>query len=344
MRQAGRSLPEYRAVRGEGSILDAIKQPDLAAEITLQPVRRYGVDAAVLYSDIVVPAHAVGFGIDVAPGTGPVCRAPAAHRRRPRPPAPARRGDRHRRTWSRPCDSWSTSCPDEVPLLAFAGAPFTVASYLIEGRPSRTYQHTKRMMHTEPELWHAVMDRLVQHSVAFIDAPAATPARGRSSCSTRGPARCPRRDYDRFVLPHSHARCSRSSPSATRARPASTSASAATTCSSRCSAPPRRRSRHARARPRLAHPDHARRGERMGDDLVVQGNLDPALVLAGHDAALAGTDAGAGRQRPGRRQHPGHIFNLGHGVQPDTDPEVLAAVVDHVHAATAHDRATGAAP
>src|SRR4249920_3316710 len=76
MRQAGRSLPEYRAMRGEGSILDAIKQPDLAAELTLQPVRRYGVDAAVLYSDIVVPAHAVGFGIDVAPGTGPVCAEP----------------------------------------------------------------------------------------------------------------------------------------------------------------------------------------------------------------------------------------------------------------------------
>ena len=95
MRQAGRSLPEYRAVRGEGSILDALKQPELAAEITLQPVRRYGVDAAVLYSDIVVPPHAVGFGIDVTPGTGPRCRGTAAHAPGPRP-APAARARRRR--------------------------------------------------------------------------------------------------------------------------------------------------------------------------------------------------------------------------------------------------------
>ena len=129
MRQAGRSLPEYRAVRGEGSILDAIKQPDLAAEITLQPVRRYGVDAAVLYSDIVVPAHAVGFGIDVAPGTGPVAERPAAQPR-PTSTACARSSRTTSPTSPRP-SSWS---PRELgptcPVLAFAGAPFTVASYL----------------------------------------------------------------------------------------------------------------------------------------------------------------------------------------------------------------------
>jgi len=149
MRQAGRSLPEYRAVRGEGSILHAIRQPDVAAEITLQPVRRYGVDAAVLYSDIVVPAHAVGFGIDVAPGTGPVAEHPLRSHE-----------DLHR---LRPLDAehdtayvvetvqlLSRELPTDVPLLAFAGAPFTVASYLVEGRPSKTYQHTKRLMHTDP--------------------------------------------------------------------------------------------------------------------------------------------------------------------------------------------------
>src|SRR3954451_16022212 len=167
MRQAGRSLPEYRALRGEGSILDAIKRPDLAAEITLQPVRRYGVDAAVLFSDIVVPSHAVGFGIDVAPGTGPVCDAPlrqASDLARLRPFEP----DADAPYVSQTVKILAAELDDDVPLLAFAGAPFTVASYLIEGRPSRTYEHTKRLMHTQPELWEQLMQRLVQHATASI--------------------------------------------------------------------------------------------------------------------------------------------------------------------------------
>ena len=175
MRQAGRSLPEYKAIRGSGSILEAIKQPALSAEITLQPFLRYGVDAAVLYSDIVVPPHAVGFGIDVAPGTGPVAENAF------RSPDDLKR--------LRPLEADDVSyvietvkllvaeLPTSVPLLAFAGAPFTVASYLIEGRPSRTYQNTKRMIHLEPELWHQLMDRLVQHSVTFIDAQLTAGAR-----------------------------------------------------------------------------------------------------------------------------------------------------------------------
>src|SRR6056297_2603774 len=143
MRQAGRSLPEYRAVRGEGSILDAIKQPDLAAEITMQPVRRYGVDAAVLYSDIVVAPHAVGFGVDVAPGTGPVAEHPlrtSADLERLRP-LEADDVDYVIDT----VELLVRELPHAVPLLAFAGAPFTVGSYLIEGRPSRDYRHTKSM-------------------------------------------------------------------------------------------------------------------------------------------------------------------------------------------------------
>ena len=137
MRQAGRSLPEYRALRGEGTILDAIAKPDLAAEITLQPVRRYGVDAAILYSDIVVPVAAIGFGVDIAPGTGPVVerpfRSPADLRPHPAPRARARHALRARDRRA----SWPAS--STVPLIGFAGAPFTVASYLVEGRPSRTY-------------------------------------------------------------------------------------------------------------------------------------------------------------------------------------------------------------
>src|SRR6187200_2834149 len=167
MRQAGRSLPEYRAVRGDGSILDAIKQPQLAAQITLQPVRRYGVDAAVLYSDIVVPPHAVGFGIDVAPGTGPVAAAPlrsAADLARLRPLEPDDVG-----YVAATVERVVGELGADVPVLAFAGAPFTVASYLIEGAPSRTYEHTKALMHTDEALWHDVMARLAAMAVTFID-------------------------------------------------------------------------------------------------------------------------------------------------------------------------------
>src|SRR5690606_27088750 len=138
------------------------------AEITLQPVHRYGVDAAVLYSDIVVPPHAVGFGIDVRPGTGPVADVPLRsaadlHRLRPLEPDDAS-------YVTDTVDILVGELPDDVPLLAFAGAPFTVASYLIEGGPSRTYQHTKAMMHRDEALWHRVMERLAESAITFIDA------------------------------------------------------------------------------------------------------------------------------------------------------------------------------
>ena len=155
MRQAGRSLPEYRALRGEGSILDAIRQPKLAAEITLQPVRRYGVDAAILYSDIVVPVAAIGFGVDVAPGTGPVVAEPFRTRAdldRLRPLDPEARHALRARDGRRLVERAAR----RRPLIGFAGAPFTVASYLVEGRPSRTYAATKAMMLGDPELWDAL--------------------------------------------------------------------------------------------------------------------------------------------------------------------------------------------
>jgi uroporphyrinogen decarboxylase len=317
MRQAGRSLPEYRAKRGEGSILDAIKQPDLAAELTLQPVRRYGVDAAVLYSDIVVPAHAVGFGIDVAPGTGPVCERPLRTVE-----------DLSRlRLFEPETDTpyvlqtvkmLAAELPDSVPLLAFAGAPFTVASYLIEGRPSRTYEHTKRMMHTDPALWQQVMERLVQHATASIQSQLDHGARAFQLFDSWAGA-LSRADYDTFVLPHSAAVFSAIAAS----HPHTAGIHFGIGCDHLLES-------MLAAGPRILGLDwrtsitDARR--RMGDDLVVQGNLDPALVLAGVETARAGTDA----VLADNAGHPGHIFNLGHGVQPNTDPAVLQAVVDHV--------------
>src|SRR4051812_19483586 len=200
MRQAGRSLPEYRAIRGEGSILDAIKQPDLAAEITLQPVRRYGVDAAVLYSDIVVPAHAVGFGIDVAPGTGPVATSPLRSeadlaRLRPLDPDDIP-------FVAETVELVAHELPDGVPVLAFAGAPFTVASYLIEGRPSRDYRNTKALMYTDDRLWHGVMDRLADSAIAFIDVQLEHGA-GAFQLFDSWAGTLSRSDYERFVFPYS---------------------------------------------------------------------------------------------------------------------------------------------
>src|SRR3954451_22690332 len=200
MRQAGRSLPEYRARRGDGSILDAIKQPDLAAELTLQPVRGYEVDAAVLYSDIVVPAHAVGFGIDVAPGTGPVAGTPLRSevdlaRLRPLEPADIA-------YVAETVALVAKELPAGVPVRAFAAAPFTVASYLIEGRPSRDYRNTKALIHNDERLWHAVMDRLADSAIAFLDVQLSSGASAFQLFDSWA-GTLSRADYERFVLPYS---------------------------------------------------------------------------------------------------------------------------------------------
>ena len=201
MRQAGRSLPEYRAIRGSGSILDAIHDPELAAEITLQPVRRYGVDAAILYSDIVVPVAAIGFGVDVGPGRRPGRRAARSRGpSRPRPPAPARPRGRHALRARDRAHPGAEELP--VPLIGFAGAPFTVASYLVEGRPSRTYATTKALMFGDPGLWHQLLERLADLAIASLRAQVADGARP-SSCSTPGPAPWPRPTTSASCCPHS---------------------------------------------------------------------------------------------------------------------------------------------
>ncbi len=319
MRQAGRSLPEYRALRGEGSILDAIKRPDLAAEFTLQPVRRYGVDAAVLYSDIVVSSHAVGFGIDVAPGTGPVADQPL------RTAADLAR--------LRPLDAetdmgYVLETIDllveelKVPLLGFAGAPFTVASYLIEGRPSRTYVHTLAMMREEPILWGNVMERLTQHAIELVDKQIRHGARAFQIFDSWIGA-LDTATYRAAVLPHTRSLFAELQ----RLHPDVAGIHFGVGCAHLLEA------MHEAGAAVLGVDQTVRIDEvrrRVGSDVVLQGNLDPAAVLAGRDAAIAATDdvlaANAG--------HPGHIFNLGHGVTPQCDPDVLHAVVQHVHERT----------
>ena len=214
-----------------------------------------------------------------------------------------------------------------MPLLAFAGAPFTVGSYLIEGRPSRTYEHTKRLMHTDAALWHRVMARLSQHATASIASQLDHGARAFQLFDSWAGA-LSRADYDTFVLPHSSAVFSSLAASHPDVPGIHFGIGCDHLLESMLSAGARvlgldwRTSIH-----------HARR--RMGADLVVQGNLDPALVLAGTETALAGTDVVLDdNATPDGEQHAGHIFNLGHGVQPTTDPAVLQAVVDHVRERT----------
>jgi uroporphyrinogen decarboxylase len=327
MRQAGRSLPEYRAARGTGSILDAIARPELAAELTLQPVRRYDVDAAILFSDIVVPAAAVGFGIDVEPGTGPVVPEPfrtEADLARLRPLEP----DDLAAVEATVRIAVAELAPLGVPLIGFAGGPFTVASYLVEGAPSRRYLHTKRLMYRDPELWHRLLDRLADLALASLRAQVGAGASAVQLFDSWAGALSPA-DYERYVLP------------------ATTKVLAG---AGELGVP---RIHFGVGTGELLELmagagadvvgvdwrvplDRAR--SRVGPDRALQGNLDPARCVAGWEPTQ--TAAREVLRRGGGR---GHVFNLGHGVHPETDPEVLRRLVDLVHAADPAELA-GAAP
>ena len=317
MRQAGRSLPEYRAVRGDGSILDAIAKPELAAEITMQPVRRYGVDAAILYSDIVVPVAAIGFGVDVAPGTGPVVAEPftrAADLQRVRPLEPELDTPYVIET----CRILATELT--VPLIGFAGAPFTVASYLIEGKPSRTYTKTKALMYGDETLWHGLLDRLADLAIASIRSQVDAGARAAQLFdSWAGALSLP--DYRRYVLPHSakifDALADLSVPRIHFGVDTGELLGAMAEAGADVVGVDWRVPLDV-ARERL---DAARHG------VAVQGNLDPAAVVAGWPVARAK----AAEVLAANRGRAGHVFNLGHGVLPETDPTVLERLVAFVH-------------
>ncbi len=314
MRQAGRSLPEYRAARGSGTILDAVRHAELAAELTLQPVRRYGVDAAILFSDIVVPVAATGFGVDIRGGVGPVVEHPFRRRedlRRLRPLAPDD-------DVPYVAEAVRMAVKElNVPLIGFAGAPFTIASYLIEGRPSRSYALTKSLMYQQPALWAELLGRLAEQALASLRAQVAAGARAVQVFDSWVGA-LDLVDYERHVRP----------------------ATAAIFAGLADLGVPRIHfgvnTGHLLKAMAAAGADvvgvdwrtpldEARR--RVGSGVAVQGNLDPVAVVAGWPAAHAKTievlEAAGGA--------PGHVFNLGHGVLPETDPGVLAEVVALVH-------------
>jgi uroporphyrinogen decarboxylase len=321
MRQAGRALPEYRAARGEGSILSAIGDAALSAELTLQPVRRYGVDAAILFSDIVVPIHAIGFGVDIEPGRGPVVAQPfrsAADLERLRPLEPETDVPYVAETVRLASRELAAS---GVALIGFAGAPFTVASYLIEGGPSRTFTKVKSLMHSEPELWARLMERLSAMAVASLRAQIEAGVQAVQLFDSWAGSLSPA-EYERFVLPATRAVLDGIAdlgvPTILFGVGTGELLPLMGTAGSDVVGVDWRVPLH-----------EARR--RIGPGHAVQGNLDPALTVAPwpvvaeatREVLASGAADGSGT---------GHIFNLGHGVLPEADIGILAAVVDLVHA------------
>ena len=319
MRQAGRSLPEYRELRGEGSMLETIACPEVATEITLQPVRRYGVDAAILYSDIMVPVHAIGFGVDIVPGVGPVVAQPfrtAKDLQRLRPLEPTEDTSYVLQTVT---NLVAELAKLHVPLIAFAGAPFTVASYLVEGGPSRTHARTKSLMCSNPQLFCALLDRLGDLAIASI-----------SSQLTAGASAFQLFDswvgtltvdqYRRFVLPTSKRVFAELKQQHLDAPGIHFGVGTGELLSLLAAAGADVVGVDWRVQLNDAR-------QRLGNNVAVQGNLDPALLLAEWPVvAKQATDVLARN-----KGQPGHIFNLGHGVLPETDPAILEQLVGLVH-------------
>lgn len=314
MRQAGRSLPEYRSVRGQGSILDAIADADLAAEITLQPVRRYGVDAAILYSDIMVPVWAIGFGVEVTPGVGPVIDPPFRHR------DDLRRLRRLEPELDTPFVIETVAelvAELDVPLIGFAGAPFTVASYLVEGGSSRTYGKTKALMYGDPGLWSDLLDRLADIAIASIRSQVAAGAAAIQLFDSWAGALSPP-DYERFALPASQKVLSAAGELGVPRIHFGVSTGELLGLMADAGA-------DVVGVDWRVPLDAAR--ERVGPHRALQGNLDPTVCLAPWPAVAAA----ARDVLRLNRGHPGHIFNLGHGVLPETDPVILERLVELVH-------------
>lgn len=319
MRQAGRSLPEYRALRARNTMMQACFDPELICEITLQPVRRHGVDAAILFSDIVVPLRGAGIDLDIVPDVGPVIASPVRNQAdvtalkslEPQDLSPVQ-----------DAVGLLVEALGEVPLIGFAGAPFTLASYLVEGGPSKLHERTKAMMFAEPSTWHALMEALADLTIDFLrlqlDAGVDAIQLFDSWAGTLSLA-----DYRTYVLPHSTrvfaALADRGVPMThfgvnTGELLGAMGQAGATVVGVDW---------------RTSLADAAARVE---PGTALQGNLDPTVLLAGwpvaekasravvDDGRLA-VDAGAG----------GHIFNLGHGVLPATDPELLTDLVALVH-------------
>jgi uroporphyrinogen decarboxylase len=320
MRQAGRSLPEYRELRKGRTLFDVVRDPELCAEVTLQPVRRHDVDAAVMFADIMLPVLAMGIEVELVENVGPVVAQPIATR-----------ADVDRLSVPDPEDAVPSileavrivrrELRDDQAVVGFCGGPFTVAGYLIEGKPSREFTKVKTLMYSDPATWHALMEKLAETSARYVRAKAAAGADvvqlfdswvGALSVD----------DFEEFVAPYS-ARILQAVDVPTIHFGTGTT--------------------------HLLHSMAAAGGDVVGldwrvplddgwrlagADRGVQGNLDPAVLLGPWERVETATrdvlDRAGGR--------PGHIFNLGHGVLPETDPAALGRLRELVHELTTEVR------
>ena len=316
MRQAGRSLPEYRELRKRYGLFDIVAEPELCAEVTLQPVRRHDVDAAVMFTDIMFPVLAMGVQVDLVENVGPVIAEPVRSL-----------ADVERLVVPEPEESVPTileavrlvrtALRDDQAVIGFCGGPFTVAGYLIEGKPSREFATVKKLMYREPRTWHALMEKLVETFALYVAAKARAGADVIQVFDSWVGALSPS-DYEEFVAPYS-ARILAAVDEPTIHFGTGTATLLAS----------------------MAEAGGDVIGldwripldwgwEAVGDDRGVQGNLDGAILFGPWERVQAATldvlARAAGR--------PGHIFNLGHGVMPDTDPGVLGRLRAFVHEQT----------
>ena len=319
MRQAGRSLPEYRALRANHRMLDACFDPELVCEITMQPVRRHGVDAAILFSDIVVPLRAAGIDLDIVPDVGPVIGHPirtAADVAALSPLEPDRVGP------IAAAVKLLTSELGQVPLIGFAGAPFTLASYLVEGGPSRNHERTKAMMLGEPATWHALMSALTDVTIGFLRAQLGAGVDAiqlfDSWAGTLSLA-----DYRSHVLPHS------ARVFAALAADGVPMTHFGVGTAELLGAVVEAGATVVGVDWRTALVDAAKR---VGPGFALQGNLDPVVFFAGWPVVEREVRRVV---EDGRRAvaagAAGHVFNLGHGVLPGTDPGLITDAVALVH-------------
>jgi uroporphyrinogen decarboxylase len=320
MRQAGRYLPEYRELRGDRDILETIRIPDEAVEITLQPLRRMPLDAAIVFSDIVVPLVAIGIDFRIEAGRGPVLDEPIRS---------LRDVDRLRPLEPEVDEPYTLEAIRalvrelEVPLIGFAGAPFTLASYLIEGGPSRDHAKTKGLMFADPPTWDALLralvDLVVPHLRAQVEAGASALQVFDPWVGALAPAA-----YRANVLPHMRRLFDGIADLAVPTIHFGVGTSEL--LEQMCQA-----GGDAIGIDHRIPLDHA--WERLGHPTAIQGNLDPTVLLAPWDVvereALDILDRAGGRS--------GHVFNLGHGVLPDTPVENLQRLVDLVHARSERD-------
>ncbi len=318
MRQAGRYLPEYRSLRERHSILEIIRSPELSAEVTLQPLERFDLDAAIIFADILPPLTAMGLGLEFVKGDGPVIHEPIRTTRDVDmlavPPAAETLGSTLEaiRIVTRELE------PRGIPLIGFAGAPFTLASYALEGGTSRSFARTKAFMYAEPAAWKRLMTKLVTFQVDYLKAQAAAGATVLQLFDSWAGLALGRDEYRERVLPYNQRLFAALKPLGLPVINFSTGTAAyielvADSCGSVVGVDWR-----------LPIDEYRRR---LGDSRPLQGNLDPAALLAPWPEVRYLTDlllrkaAGVGP----------HVFNLGHGVLPQTPPETVQRLVDYVH-------------